>query len=79
MKTAISIPDDKFQAAEKLAARLGITRSELYQRAIMEFVDKHAEQKVTEKLNEIYQEGTTISIDESLVKMQLKSLFSETW
>jgi len=34
MKTAISLPDPVFRSAEQLAARLGISRSELYCRAI---------------------------------------------
>ena len=34
MKTAVSIPDAVFDAAERLAERLGLSRSELYARAI---------------------------------------------
>ena len=34
MKTAVSIPDHVFDAAERLAEKLGISRSELYQRAL---------------------------------------------
>ena len=34
MKTAISIPDEVFRSAERLAQRLGVSRSELYAKAV---------------------------------------------
>ena len=34
VKTVISIPDSLFRAAERAAKRLGVSRSEFYQRAI---------------------------------------------
>jgi metal-responsive CopG/Arc/MetJ family transcriptional regulator len=40
LKTAISIPDNLFEAADKVARRLGISRSELYQRAIARFLEQ---------------------------------------
>ena len=79
MKTAISIPDDDFQAAEKLASRLGMTRSELYQRAISDLVEKHSQQKVTEKLNEVYESESDLSIEDNLMQLQMKSISSEEW
>ena len=36
MKTAISLPDELFAAAEKLAERLGVSRSQLYATALAE-------------------------------------------
>ena len=41
MKTTISLPDDLFFAAEALAAKLGVSRSEIYALAVAEFVAKH--------------------------------------
>ena len=41
MKTAISIPDPVFEAADQLAARIGMSRSELYATAVAEFMDRH--------------------------------------
>lgn len=38
MKTAISIPDDVFERAERTAARLGWSRSQLYTRAVAAFL-----------------------------------------
>ena len=54
MKTAISLPDAIFESADALAARLGISRSELYATAVAEFLAKHTDAKVTARLNEVY-------------------------
>ena len=54
MKTAISIPDDVFEAADELAEEQGISRSELYATAVAEYLAKHRAEDVTAKLNEVY-------------------------
>jgi len=54
MKTAISIPDNIFIAAEQTAKRLKIPRSQLYTKAIEEFINNHNNEYVTEKLNQVY-------------------------
>jgi metal-responsive CopG/Arc/MetJ family transcriptional regulator len=41
MKTAISLPDSIFEAAEKLAKRFGISRSQLYANAVTEYLRDH--------------------------------------
>ena len=51
MKTAISIPDDLFNDAEITARQLGLARSQLYVKAIKEFIEHHNKDKITEKLN----------------------------
>ena len=54
MKTAISLPDELFSAAETLASRLGVSRSRLFAMAIAEFIAKHRTSKVTERLDAVY-------------------------
>ena len=54
MKTAISIPDDVFAEAERLARRLKKSRSELYSRALREYVARHGADHVTETLDSLY-------------------------
>ncbi len=51
MKIAISISDDLFSEAERLASRLGTSRSELYQRALAEYLARHAPAEVTEAVD----------------------------
>ena len=48
MKTAISVPDDVFESAERAAKRLKVSRSELYSRALAEFLARHSPDEVTE-------------------------------
>ncbi|MBA1446707.1 MAG: hypothetical protein FE835_17750 [Gammaproteobacteria bacterium] len=77
MKTAISIPDPVFQAAEGLAQRLGISRSQLYSKAVSEFTKSHKNQNFTEKLNSIYSDET--EFDKELYVMQSRSIPKEEW
>jgi metal-responsive CopG/Arc/MetJ family transcriptional regulator len=53
MKTAISIPDDVFQKAERLARRMGKSRSQLYNHALAEYVARHAPDQVTEAMDRV--------------------------
>lgn len=54
MKTAISLPDPVFRRAEKLARRLGKTRSRLYSEAVEEYVARHDPLAITSALDEVY-------------------------
>jgi len=61
MKTAVSIPDDLFEEAERLASRLQTSRSQLYARALTEFVARHDEDRVTAAMDRVVDEvGTQI-------------------
>jgi metal-responsive CopG/Arc/MetJ family transcriptional regulator len=51
MKTAVSIPDDVFEEAERLAKRMKRSRSEIFSRALAEYVARHAPDRVTEAMN----------------------------
>jgi hypothetical protein len=54
MKTAVSIPDDVFEVAERLAARLGLNRSELYTRALECLLAGEDGDDVTARLDRLY-------------------------
>ena len=56
MKMAISVPEDVYTEAERLAQRMQITRSELYSRAVHEFVCRHAPDRVTEALDRVLED-----------------------
>lgn len=47
VKTAISIPDDVFAQAEHVAKRLGLSRSELFTRAVKAYIARRAEDNIT--------------------------------
>jgi predicted transcriptional regulator len=53
MKTAVSVPDDVFERAERLARRAGRTRSDVYSAAVREYVARHAPDEVTEALDAV--------------------------
>lgn len=53
MKVAVSIPDGVFEEIERLVKRLGASRSEIYSRALAEFVGRHDPERITETLNQI--------------------------
>ena len=78
MKTAISIPDSVFAAAEATSSRLGMSRSEFYAKAVQAFVDAHQATDVTEMLNKVYANEPS-TLDPVLAKMQFASLPHETW
>jgi len=80
MKTAISIPDALFAAAERLAKQLGVSRSELFRKALGDFLRDHNQEGVTEKLNAVYgRNGSNSRIDPALERMQIGSLGNEQW
>ena len=54
MKTAISIPDNLFKDAEETARQLGLARSQLYVKAIKQFIELHNKEHITEQLNTVY-------------------------
>ncbi len=56
MKTAISLPDEVFEDAERLASRLKVSRSELYARALRDYVGRHSPDAVTEAYDQICSE-----------------------
>ena len=80
MKTAISIPDRVFQSAEQLAARLGVSRSELYSRALAALIEKHRDDLVKARLDEVYGSGEIdSSLEPELETLQRASLARNKW
>jgi metal-responsive CopG/Arc/MetJ family transcriptional regulator len=80
VKTAISIPDSLFNAAEILSKRLGISRSEFYQRAVSSYIEKHRAEGVTESLDALYEtEGVSNALDPVIENLQGASIAKEDW
>ncbi|MEP6780080.1 MAG: ChpI protein [Gemmatimonadaceae bacterium] len=78
MKTAISLPDDLFKSGDSLAKRLGVSRSELYARALADFVAKYKTSQLTQRLNAVYAEEDS-RLDPAMVATQTRTLARESW
>lgn len=78
MKVAISLPDPIFSEAEKLAHRLRVSRSQLYAKAIEEYLGKRQDSRITERLNALYGAGLE-SVDPALAAAQLGAIGNEAW
>ncbi len=80
MKTAVSIPDRQFRAADRLAKRLGLSRSELYQAALADYLSNHEEDLITERLNKVHTDRPEPSrIPEDIAWMQARSIPNDKW
>lgn len=78
MKTTISIPDEVFNRAEAAARKLGVSRSELYSRAVAAFVEQYEQKGVTAALDEIYAREDS-ALEPSLAQAQARSLKPDAW
>lgn len=78
MKTAISIPDDVFEAADELADEQGISRSELYSTAVAEYLAKHRAEDVTARLNEVYAKEPS-GLPPEVRRAQARSIGKSDW
>ena len=80
MKTAISIPDPIFESAEKLAKRLGISRSQLYSEAVDALVEKHRYCGVTEQLDAVYAaKPDSSNLEKGFERLQTQALGEDEW
>jgi predicted transcriptional regulator len=57
MKTAVSIPDELFEQADRLAERMNTSRSAIYARALAEFLARHDADQVTAIMNQTIEEA----------------------
>ena len=53
MKTAISIPDEVFDVAEKLARRQGVSCGRLFSDALREYAARHAPDEITDAMDRV--------------------------
>jgi hypothetical protein len=78
VKTAISVPDPIFEAAERLAHQLGISRSESYSTAVSDFIRARQTDQITAQLNRVYATEDS-ALDPVLAQIQALSLPREEW
>ena len=78
MKTAISIPDKLFVAADQYAKNYGFSRSNLYAKAIAQFLEQHPIDHITKRLNKVYANQNS-RLNKTLSSMQFNSIEKEEW
>lgn len=79
MKTAVSVPDRVFRSAERLASRLRVSRSELYSKALAEFIEKHKSDLTTTRLNEVYAANReTSTLEPEIASLQYHTIKRHT-
>jgi hypothetical protein len=78
MKVAVSVPDPVFEAGERVAKRLGVSRSHLYARALKAYVGRYGGQDITEQLNSVYA-GQSSDLDAVIESLSLEVLKREPW
>lgn len=78
MKTAISLPDPLFDAAEQVSRRLGLSRSEFYAKAIEAYLKTQSQRSLKARLDEVYSVESS-HVDPVLDKMQRRSVLKEDW
>jgi len=78
MKTAISIPDDVFAEADRLAQKLNQSRSQLYSRAVREYVARHSADDVTSALDALYAQEASAD-DEFATSAGKRTLERSEW
>ncbi len=79
VKTAVSIPDGLFESAEGFAKRRGMSRSELYAKALDAYLAEHKAEGITERLDAVYagERAEESRLDPLLERMQADSLAAE--
>ena len=77
VKTAVSIPDPIFEAADRLARRRRISRSELYAEALAKLLDSDESTEITERLDDVYSERPS-ELDTGLAELQALAI-DEDW
>lgn len=79
MKTAISVPDDLFCAAERHAKRAQKSRSQLYADALAEYLARHAPDEVTQAMNRVMQRLDEPRLDPMLAAAARRVLERTEW
>jgi metal-responsive CopG/Arc/MetJ family transcriptional regulator len=78
MKTAVSLPDELFEAADSLAKRLRMSRSELYASALEAYIRTHQSAEITAAFDRVYGEESS-SLDPVVSALQRSSIPRDEW
>ena len=78
MKTAISIPDSLFKAAERAAKREKVSRSRLYAKALASYLKSQQDEAIKEALDAVYSDENS-ELDPDLAAAAYDILGKEKW
>ena len=78
MKTAVSIPDRIFRAAERAAKRQKVSRSRFYAQAVEAYLKAQSSKQITEALNAVYATEDS-SLNPVMARIQSLSIGREEW
>ena len=78
MKTAISVPNDVFEEAERLVRQTKRSRSELYTLALTEYLARHAPDRITEAMDRVVSEVGE-EVDEFVAEASRRVLSRVEW
>lgn len=70
VKTAISIQENLFERIEELARELKISRSQLFARAIEDFIRREENRRITKDINDAYPGEADPAEEDRLLKMR---------
>ena len=70
IETAVSLPDEIFESAERLATQRGVTRSALYAQALEAFLNANEIDPLTEAINRVADHQVDTRLDPALKRLQ---------
>jgi hypothetical protein len=79
VKTAISVPDDVFEQAEQAAKRLGVSRSELFTRAVRAFLASRLERNISASYDAAFGDESESDSDDLRRKATRQALLDVEW
>ena len=78
MKTAISLPDNLFRAVDQYAKSHGFSRSQLFAKAVAQYLEQHPSDHITKQLNAVYS-NESMKLNDTIAQIQFSSIDAEEW
>ncbi len=78
MKTAVSLPDELFDEAERFAKQHGLSRSELYAKALREFLQLRRREGLVERIDAFCEQEDT-RLPRDLQEAARRGILRQEW
>jgi metal-responsive CopG/Arc/MetJ family transcriptional regulator len=81
MKTAISIEDEILREADETARQMGVSRSRLFALAVSDFLQRHRQERMLVRMNEVYANETEPAEKRLLkgIKAKVRPTVKDRW